>query len=49
MLLSGCYAIWHSSFETSAKEAEAHASPYQRYDAHLDDNFTPNDILYTND
>ena len=35
--------------ELSAKEEEAHASTYQRYDDHLDDNFTPDDDLYPND
>ncbi|XP_046879876.1 probable cationic amino acid transporter [Hypomesus transpacificus] len=49
VLIYGCYGIWHSSLELSAKEEEAHASTYQRYDDHLDDNFTPDDDLYPND
>uniref|UniRef100_A0A4W4HE01 Cationic amino acid transporter C-terminal domain-containing protein n=1 Tax=Electrophorus electricus TaxID=8005 RepID=A0A4W4HE01_ELEEL len=33
------YGMWNSSLELSAREEEAHASTYQRYDAEVDDSF----------
>lgn len=32
--------------ELNAREQQAHASSYQRYDDHLDDSFSPDDDLY---
>ncbi|XP_066532482.1 probable cationic amino acid transporter isoform X2 [Hoplias malabaricus] len=34
------YGMWNSSLELSAREEEAHASSYQRYDTGVDDSFT---------
>ncbi|KAL7835345.1 hypothetical protein SRHO_G00276920 [Serrasalmus rhombeus] len=39
------YGMWNSSLELSAREEEAHASSYQRYDAGVDDSFTVDDDL----
>lgn len=33
--------MWHSTLELNAREEQAHASTYQRYDDHLDDTFSP--------
>lgn len=33
------YGMWNSSLELIAREEEAHASSYQRYDAGVDDSF----------
>ncbi|XP_027029542.2 probable cationic amino acid transporter [Tachysurus fulvidraco] len=33
------YGMWNSSLELIAREEEAHASSYQRYDAEVDDSF----------
>ncbi|XP_046689362.1 probable cationic amino acid transporter [Silurus meridionalis] len=41
------YGMWNSSLELSAREEEAHASSYQRYDAGVDESFTSNDGLHT--
>lgn len=38
--------MWHSTLELNAREQQAHASSYQRYDDHLDDTFSPGDDLY---
>lgn len=38
--------MWHSTLELNAREEQAHASSYQRYDDHLDDTFSPDDNLY---
>lgn len=46
MLIYGCYGVWHSTLELNAREQQAHASSYQRYDDHLDDTFSPDDNLY---
>ncbi|KAG7524424.1 putative cationic amino acid transporter [Solea senegalensis] len=46
LLIYGCYGVWHSALELSAREQQAHASSYQRYDDHLDDTFSPDDDLY---
>uniref|UniRef100_A0A3Q2Z375 Solute carrier family 7 member 14b n=1 Tax=Hippocampus comes TaxID=109280 RepID=A0A3Q2Z375_HIPCM len=40
LLIYALYGVWHSSLEVSAREEEAHASSYQRFDDHLDDAFT---------
>ncbi|XP_028822793.1 probable cationic amino acid transporter [Denticeps clupeoides] len=37
------YGMWNSSLELFAREEEAHASTYQRYDAGVDDSFTVDD------
>ncbi|KAG7317467.1 hypothetical protein KOW79_018502 [Hemibagrus wyckioides] len=37
------YGMWNSSLELSAREEEAHASSYQRYDAGVDDSFRVDD------
>ncbi|KAG9283451.1 putative cationic amino acid transporter [Astyanax mexicanus] len=37
------YGMWNSSLELSAREEQAHASSYQRYDAGVDDSFTVDD------
>lgn len=39
------YGMWNSSLELSAREEEAHASSYQRYDAGVDDSFTVDEDL----
>lgn len=41
------YGMWNSSLELSAREEEAHASSYQRYDAGVDDSFTVDEDLHT--
>ncbi|XP_071766255.2 putative cationic amino acid transporter [Centroberyx gerrardi] len=46
LLIYGCYGVWHSTLELNAREQQAHASTYQRYDDHLDDSFAPDDDLY---
>ncbi|KAJ8270367.1 hypothetical protein GJAV_G00113630 [Gymnothorax javanicus] len=38
--------MWNSTLEITAREEEAHASTYQRYDAGVDDNFVVDDDLY---
>ncbi|KAM4606767.1 putative cationic amino acid transporter [Polymixia lowei] len=43
LLIYGCYGVWHSTLELNAREEQAHASSYQRYDDHLDDSFAPDD------
>uniref|UniRef100_A0A8C7XBK2 Solute carrier family 7 member 14b n=1 Tax=Oryzias sinensis TaxID=183150 RepID=A0A8C7XBK2_9TELE len=43
LLIYGCYGVWHSTLELNAREQQAHASSYQRYDDHLDDTFSPDD------
>ncbi|KAM6908141.1 putative cationic amino acid transporter [Lycodopsis pacificus] len=37
LLIYACYGVWHSALELNAREQQAHASSYQRYDDHLDD------------
>uniref|UniRef100_A0A3Q2QE67 Solute carrier family 7 member 14b n=1 Tax=Fundulus heteroclitus TaxID=8078 RepID=A0A3Q2QE67_FUNHE len=46
LLIYGCYGVWHSSLEMNAREQQAHASSYQRYDDNLDDSFAPDDDVY---
>ncbi|RVE59147.1 hypothetical protein OJAV_G00201090 [Oryzias javanicus] len=46
LLIYGCYGVWHSTLELNAREQQAHASSYQRYDDHLDDTFSPDDNCY---
>lgn len=46
LLIYGCYGVWNSTLELNAREQQAHASSYQRYDDHLDDTFSPDDNLY---
>ncbi|KAF3703829.1 putative cationic amino acid transporter Solute carrier family 7 member 14 [Channa argus] len=46
LLIYSCYGVWHSTLELNAREQQAHASSYQRYDDHLDDTFSPDDDLY---
>ncbi|XP_049912426.1 probable cationic amino acid transporter [Epinephelus moara] len=47
LLIYGCYGVWHSTLELNAREQQAHASSYQRYDDHLDDDtFSPDDNFY---
>lgn len=43
------YGMWNSSLELSAREEEAHASSYQRYDAGVDESFTAGDDLHPQD
>lgn len=38
--------MWNSTLEITAREEEAHASTYQRYDMGVDDNFAVDDDLY---
>lgn len=40
------YGMWNSTLEITAREEEAHASTYQRYDMGVDDNFAVDDDLY---
>lgn len=40
------YGMWNSSLELSAREEEAHASSYQRFDAGVDDSFMVDDDLH---
>ncbi|KAM4534431.1 putative cationic amino acid transporter [Odontesthes bonariensis] len=40
LLIYGCYGVWHSTLELNAREQQAHASSYQRYDDHMDDTFS---------
>ncbi|XP_051555003.1 probable cationic amino acid transporter [Myxocyprinus asiaticus] len=40
------YSIWNSTLEITAREEEAHASTYQRYDMGVDDNLAVDDELY---
>uniref|UniRef100_A0A673ASW0 Solute carrier family 7 member 14b n=1 Tax=Sphaeramia orbicularis TaxID=375764 RepID=A0A673ASW0_9TELE len=49
LLIYTCYGIWNSTLELNAREQQAHASSYQRYDDHLDDTFSPDDDLYPQD
>ncbi|XP_035509601.1 probable cationic amino acid transporter [Morone saxatilis] len=49
LLIYSCYGVWHSTLELNAREQQAHASSYQRYDDHLDDTFSPDDDLYPKD
>ncbi|KAI9516582.1 hypothetical protein NQZ68_013638 [Dissostichus eleginoides] len=44
LLIYGCYGVWHSTLELNAREQQAHASSYQRYDDNLDA-FSPEEIL----
>ncbi|KAM8823077.1 putative cationic amino acid transporter [Spinachia spinachia] len=37
LLIYAGYGVWHSTLELNAREQQAHASSYQRYDDHLDD------------
>ncbi|XP_067434569.1 probable cationic amino acid transporter [Thunnus thynnus] len=46
LLIYCCYGVWHSTLELNAREEQAQASSYQRYDDHLDDTFSPCDELY---
>uniref|UniRef100_M4AC93 Solute carrier family 7 member 14b n=1 Tax=Xiphophorus maculatus TaxID=8083 RepID=M4AC93_XIPMA len=46
LLIYGCYGVWHSTLELDAREQQAHASSYRRYDDNLDDTFSPDDDLY---
>ncbi|XP_044032000.1 probable cationic amino acid transporter [Siniperca chuatsi] len=46
LLIYGCYGVWHSTLELNAREQQAHASSYQRYDDHLDDTFSPDDNIH---
>ncbi|XP_072514434.1 probable cationic amino acid transporter [Salminus brasiliensis] len=39
------YGMWNSSLELNAREEEAHASSYQRYDTGVDESFTVDDDL----
>lgn len=48
-MIYGCYGVWHSTLELSAREQQAHASSYRRYDDNLDDTFSPDDDLYPQD
>ncbi|KAM9332672.1 putative cationic amino acid transporter [Pholidichthys leucotaenia] len=41
LLIYLCYGMWHSTLELNAREQQAHASSYCRYDDHLDDTFSP--------
>ncbi|CAK6973086.1 probable cationic amino acid transporter [Scomber scombrus] len=41
LLIYVCYGVWHSTLELNAREEQAQASSYQRYDDHLDDSFSP--------
>ncbi|XP_060718077.1 probable cationic amino acid transporter [Tachysurus vachellii] len=41
------YGMWNSSLELIAREEEAHASSYQRYDAEVDDSFRAGVDLHT--
>uniref|UniRef100_A0A668A050 Solute carrier family 7 member 14b n=1 Tax=Myripristis murdjan TaxID=586833 RepID=A0A668A050_9TELE len=43
LLIYGGYGVWHSTLELNAREQQAHASSYQRYDDHLDDSFAADD------
>ncbi|XP_064188690.1 probable cationic amino acid transporter [Anguilla rostrata] len=43
------YGMWNSTLEITAKEEEAHASTYQRYDAGVDDSFAMDEDLYPQD
>ncbi|XP_060920516.1 probable cationic amino acid transporter [Labrus mixtus] len=49
LLIYGCYGVWHSTLEMNAREQQAHASSYQRYDDHLDDTFSPDDNFHPQD
>lgn len=40
------YGMWNSSLELSAREEEAHASSYQRYDAEVDESLAVDDDLH---
>lgn len=40
------YGMWNSTLEITAREEEAHASTYQRYDMGVDENFAADDDLY---
>ncbi|XP_026161465.1 probable cationic amino acid transporter [Mastacembelus armatus] len=46
LLIYGCYGVWHSTLELNAREQQARASSYQRYDDTFDDTFSPDDDLY---
>ncbi|XP_059183053.1 probable cationic amino acid transporter [Centropristis striata] len=47
LLIYACYGMWHSTLELNAREQQAHASSYQRYDDHFDDDtFSPDDDSY---
>lgn len=46
LLIYACYGVWHSTLELNAREQQAHASSYQRYDDHLDDTFSRDDSFY---
>lgn len=41
--------MWNSSLELSAREEEAHASSYQRYDTGVDESFTVDEDLHAQD
>ncbi|KAG7274079.1 hypothetical protein CRUP_028786 [Coryphaenoides rupestris] len=43
LLIYGCYGIWNSTLELNAREEQASASTYQRYDDHMDDTFSTGD------
>ncbi|XP_056155222.1 probable cationic amino acid transporter [Lampris incognitus] len=46
LLIYVCYGVWNSTLELNAREEQAQASSYQRYDDHIDDGFAPEDDLY---
>ncbi|XP_053198066.1 probable cationic amino acid transporter [Scomber japonicus] len=41
-----CYGVWHSTLELNARQEQAQASSYQRYDDHLDDSFSPYEEVF---
>ncbi|XP_061876754.1 probable cationic amino acid transporter isoform X1 [Entelurus aequoreus] len=43
LLIYACYGVWHSTLEVNAREEQAHASSYQRFDDHLDDTVAADD------
>ncbi|KAJ8394976.1 hypothetical protein AAFF_G00039270 [Aldrovandia affinis] len=49
MLIYFGYGMWNSTMEITARQEEAHASTYQRYDAGVDDSFAMDEDLYPQD
>nr|XP_055038866.1 probable cationic amino acid transporter [Misgurnus anguillicaudatus] len=47
LLIYFSYGMWNSSLELSAREEAAHASSYQRYDTEVDDSFTVEEDLHS--
>ncbi|KAJ8279278.1 hypothetical protein COCON_G00063440 [Conger conger] len=43
------YGMWNSTLEVTARQEEAHASTYQRYDTGVDDSFAMDEDLYPQD